>query len=325
VVTLTFFNSLLDRPKKRVYFLTMSFTQRSFQNQTDLDLMLALARAHRSETLHDIDLPYRLCSWGLDDKQNTQLWFNAQGELAGWAVMQTPFWTIDLLVAPDVESELYPQVLAWADARAKQIVDTPTGRPSWFVPTFQRHTQQIAPLEALGFASQTQADYSWAKALLRHTDPLPGPILPEGFTIRPLAGQAEVPGYVELHRIAFDTKNMTEPWRARTLQHSAYRPDLDLVVIAPDGRLAAFCIAWLDHDSSGKSLGRIEPLGTHPDFRKLGLGRAALHEAMRRLRALGADAIDVESDITEGSAFSFYQAQGFKVIEKVEVMGRDYA
>ena len=148
--------------------------------------------------------------------------------------------------------------------------------------------------------------------------------MPEGFAIRPLAGQAEVPGYVELHRAAFDTRNMTDPWRARTLQHPLYRPDLDLVVTAPEGRLAAFCIAWLDHDSNGTPIGRIEPLGVHPDFRKLGLGRAALVEALRRLRALGAETIYVESDKTEGSAFGFYQTMGFQLVEEVEVFGKDY-
>lgn len=316
---------MLDRNEGRVYFLDMPFSQRPIQDDHDLLAMLALARAHRTETLHDVDLPYRLCSWALDETQNTQLWFDEANALVGWVILQTPFWTIDFEYAHPAEAELAPTILAWADARAKQIVNEPSGHPSWFALAFRRQTARAKYLEALGFVAQTEADWPWSKALLKHTTSIPVPTVPPGFAIRPLAGQAEVAGYVELHRTAFDTKNMTEPWRARTLLRPEYRPDLDVVVTAPDGRLAAFCIAWIDRTDSDKPIGRIEPLGTHPDFRKLGLGRAALLEAMRRLRALGADTIYVESDKTEGSAFPFYRGQGFEVVEEVDVFGKTYA
>jgi mycothiol synthase len=304
----------------------MSLSQRPLQNESDKALLLALAQKYRSETLHDIDLPYRLCSWGLDELQNTQLWFDETGQLVGWAIMQTPFWTIDYQFAPQLVAELHPKILAWADTRAKAIIDEPSGHDLWFAMAFTRQIARIKDLEALGFKSQTHAEYPRAKALLRHTQPLASEMkpLPEGFTIRPLAGRAEAPAYVELHRAAFDTKNMTKPWRARTLQHPLYRPDLDLVVTASNGRLAAFCIAWLDHDAKGTPIGRIEPLGVHPDFRKLGLGRAALVEAMRRLQTLGVNTIYVESDKTEGSTFNFYQSLGFELVEEVEVFGKNY-
>lgn len=309
----------------------MSSNHRSLANENDKILMLALAQAYRSETLHDVDLPYRLCSWALDEPPNTQLWFDEAGQLVGWVVMQTPFWTIDYQYDPKLEADLHPKILAWADARARQIVNEPSGHPTWFVMAFKQQTARIRDLEALGFKAQSNGpEFSWAKALLRiNILPDERPAVPEGFAIRPLAGQAEVPAYVELHRAAFDTKNMTEPWRARTLQHPLYQPDLDLVVTspfgrAPDGRLAAFCIGWLDPDSASKPIGRIEPLGVHPDFRKLGLGRAALLEAMRRLRARGAESIWVETDKGSGTAFSFYQSLGFEVAEEVEVFGKDY-
>jgi hypothetical protein len=40
-----------------------------------------------------------------------------------------------------------------------------------------------------------------------------------------------------------------------------YRHDLDQVVEAPDGRLAAFALGWLD---AANRVGELEPVGTDP-------------------------------------------------------------
>ena len=76
----------------------------------------------------------------------------------------------------------------------------------------------------------------------------------------------EIAAYVNLHQAVFESKNMTVAWRERTLQRPKYIPDLDLVIAAPDGRLAAFCVCWLHKDLNGNISGQIEPLGVHSDF-----------------------------------------------------------
>ncbi len=140
---------------------------------------------------------------------------------------------------------------------------------------------------------------------------------PTGFVIRPLNGESEVSAYVELHRAAFESRNMTVEWRARTLRSREYIPDLDLVCVAPDGRLAAFCIGWLN--PTGPVSGQIEPLGVHPDWRHLGLGRAILGEALRRLHHRGATRVYVETDQYRDAALGLYESTGFRVIEDVLV------
>ena len=69
--------------------------QRGFSGETDVQAMIALAHLAPTDNLHVADLPYRMSSWALDEPDNIGLWFDAEGELVGWAVMQTPFWTID--------------------------------------------------------------------------------------------------------------------------------------------------------------------------------------------------------------------------------------
>lgn len=284
--------------------------------------LITLAELDPANNLHVTDLPWRFSSWALDNPQNVQLWRDASGQLLAWAVLQTPFWALDYAIHPDA-GHLHPQILAWADERARELLDTPYGHPAWFVNAFNRQSSRCAELEAAGFAAQTDVgETSWSKVFLQRSaqTPIKAYPPPAGFTARPLAGESEVEAYVNLHQSVFESKNMTVEWRARTLQHPHYCPELDVVVAAADGRLAAFCIGWL----SGKR-GQIEPLGCHKDYRRYALGRVALAETLRRLVALGAQEIVVETDSYRNTAFALYESLGFRVAEEVTVFRKEYA
>ena len=138
----------------------------------------------------------------------------------------------------------------------------------------------------------------------------PSPILPCPLALQsaPWPARNEVDAYVELHQAVFGSKNMTPAWRARTLARPEYRPDLDLVAVAPDGRLAAFCICWLNRGPGGEVSGQVEPLGVHADFRRQGLGRTILVEGLRRLQEHGAASVAVETDNYRDAAFALYTA-----------------
>jgi ribosomal protein S18 acetylase RimI-like enzyme len=300
---------------------------RAFTGEPDLQAMAALTNAFPSTNLHVTDLPYRFSSWALDDPDNIALWVDDGGALLGWAILQTPFWTIDSACHPQAAPTLYPQILAWADARARQIAATPAGRPLWFVNVFSGQHDRIHALEAAGFAAQTDVgEDSWSKVLLRRDSrlPLPETALPEGFTIRPLAGAQEVDAYVALHQAVFESKNMTAAWRARTLARPEYLRALDLVAVAPDGRLAAFCIGWLHRGPGSEISGQIEPLGVHAGFRRQGLGRSILAAGLRRLQQHGAASVAVETDNYRDAAFALYTSVGFQVVEDVLVYRKEY-
>ena len=152
-------------------------------------------------------------------------------------------------------------------------------------------------------------------------DPVPACPTPSGFAVRPLARENEIDAYVKLHRIAFESKNMTADWRLRTLHHPGYRNDLDLVVTAPNGQIVAFCICWLN---TAVGIGQIEPLGVHEDFRGLGLGRVILTEGIHRLIQSGATRLCVETDNNRYTAFELYESVGFRVEKDVLVYRHDY-
>jgi len=300
--------------------------RRTFHGEADLEAMSALARAYPAAHLHTIDLPYRFSSWALDDAANTALWFTPDGRLVAWAVLQAPFWAVDHARQPDVDEGLGREVWAWADARARALAGTPGGRPAWFVNVFSGQQDLIRELEASGFTCQTNAcEDSWSKVWMRRPAELPAQCpVPTGHTIRPLAGEGEVAAYAELQREVFGTQNMTAEWRSRTLRRPEYIPDLDLVAEAPGGRLAAFCIGWLDRHHPEGPAAQIEPMGVREEMRHLGLGRAILSETLKRLAQHGAGHIYVETDSYRDAALELYEAVGFRVIREVLVYRKDY-
>ena len=305
----------------------MKIIQRIYGGESDIQAMIALVRVFQKDSLHVMDLPYRFSSWAFDDPANISIWTGEKGDVLAWAILQAPFWAIDYVCHPEVSQDLHPQILSWADHRAREVQSTPFGRPVWYINIFASKRERRREIEKAGFESQAdKGDDSWSKVWMQHAGykTIEERASPPGFQIRPLAGQNEVEAYVELHRAVFESKNMTREWRSRILQQPAYRAELDLVVIAPKGRLAAFCIGWLGTDTEGKRIGQVEPMGVHQDFRALGVGSAILTEGIKRLYQCGADRVYVETDMHRNAALSLYKRVGFSAIEDVIVYGKEY-
>jgi ribosomal protein S18 acetylase RimI-like enzyme len=92
----------------------------------------------------------------------------------------------------------------------------------------------------------------------------------------------------------------------------AYIPDHDLVAVAPDGRIAAFTIFWPDTELS---LAQFEPVGTEPEFHRMGLGRAVILEALRRLADAGIEHARVMTNGDNHAAIALYEACGFERVD----------
>ncbi|WP_248962362.1 GNAT family N-acetyltransferase [Sphaerisporangium perillae] len=90
-----------------------------------------------------------------------------------------------------------------------------------------------------------------------------------------------------------------------------YQAELDWLVEASDGSPAAFCLAWLDERNRAVAL---EPVGTDPGHRRLGLASAATLAALHAARRRGAESACVcaRGDDGHPSARATYQALGFE-------------
>jgi ribosomal protein S18 acetylase RimI-like enzyme len=129
--------------------------------------------------------------------------------------------------------------------------------------------------------------------------------------VRAFAGEPEVEAYVAMHRDAWsDLRPSTYTVEAHrcVMALPGYAPELNPVVVATDGALAAGCVCWLDRRNR---TAEIEPLGTRPAFRRRGLARALVLDALGRMRAHGADRALVYGISGNEPARRLYLSTGF--------------
>jgi ribosomal protein S18 acetylase RimI-like enzyme len=63
-----------------------------------------------------------------------------------------------------------------------------------------------------------------------------------------------------------------------------YSFDWDLIAVSPEGKQVAQSLVWL---YPGNQTAEIDPVGTHPDYRKRGLARALVLESFKRMGNCG--------------------------------------
>jgi len=170
----------------------------------------------------------------------------------------------------------------------------------------------------------TERGYSRSKYLAEHMrrrfflDLISDSITPSGYTIRTLGDESELPARSWLSWKAFhpdepDEKYQGWEWYKNVQRVPLYRRDLDIVAVAEDGELAAFCTVWFD-DVTRTAV--FEPVGTHPNHQKRGLGKAVMTEGLRRAERLGATLATVSSCGT--AAHALYESMGFTEFDILE-------
>jgi ribosomal protein S18 acetylase RimI-like enzyme len=140
---------------------------------------------------------------------------------------------------------------------------------------------------------------------------VPAPVVPEGFRLRAVRSADDFHKRVALHRAVWAPSRLTEEGYRKVTAAWPYRADLDCVVEAPDGSFAAYVLCWFDEDNG---VGEFEPVGTHPGYRRRGLGAAVCRYALGRLQEEGARSAIVYGggrDEDERSR-ALYESVGFR-------------
>ena len=138
-------------------------------------------------------------------------------------------------------------------------------------------------IEAHGFTHDAAAP--WDLMNMRDLQEIEEPALPAGYRLTTMQEIGDIALRVAVHRAAWEPSKLTEEKYAAAMSTWPYRADLDFVVEAPDGMLASSALGWYDE---ANRTGEFEPVGTHPDHRRLGLARAVMLFGMQRFRAAGA-------------------------------------
>lgn len=146
-------------------------------------------------------------------------------------------------------------------------------------------------------------------------EPFPPIATPDGFRLTSLAEECD---WGKVHRVLWrgfdhgDDVPMNDEElesRRRMFDTPRGRRDLKIAVVAPNGEFAAFCGMFYEAENR---FALVEPVATDPEYRRLGLGRAAVLEGIRRCGSLGATVAYVASDLP------FYQSMGFRKVYNSE-------
>lgn len=131
--------------------------------------------------------------------------------------------------------------------------------------------------------------------------------VPSGYR---LGTTADVGARVAVQRSAFAGSTMTDEKYERVRGTWPHREELDVVVEHAD-EYTAFALGWLD-DANG--IVELEPVGTHADHGRRGLACAAILEALRRARLVGAHTATVSArgDDAYPAPLRLYRSLGFE-------------
>ena len=264
------------------------------------------ARSRSSCTVGDIEW------WTVNDPDQpaegqVRLWF-LDGEAVGWDWPDPPL-ACDWHLRPGLERA--PFLEPMLDRLEAGALDARNADPTvaftraW---AMDSDAEAVEVLTRRGYVPDGMALSHWLRTLpVDGGEPVPDPPLPAGYRHASVRWPADLEARVEVHRAAFAPSKMTlEKYRLLGgLPH--YDARRDRVIVAPDGTFAAFANAWFDPDAL---VGELEPVGTHPDHRRLGLGRAVCLAAIRELEGLGAREVIIFTGQSNEAAEALYASLG---------------
>ena len=246
-----------------------------------------------------------------------RLWFS-DGDLVAWAWAFLPRQvkrndgSVRDVTGADLSYQVHPEhaglvdeVIDWYDevAAGLERTATPCAGDEFALQRWAAHGYQTDP-DSLG------DDGGWTQLNERDLIDVELPALPGGFRFR-TADEAGPEAAVQAHLDAWSPSGYTAEDYENVRQTAAYRGDLHILVEAPDGTMAASTIMWLDEANKSAEF---EPVGTHPGYRRLGLGTAMLRHGMQLAREAGATHMTVACAGAPGhpEARGLYYGVGFR-------------
>jgi ribosomal protein S18 acetylase RimI-like enzyme len=241
-----------------------------------------------------------------------RVWENTIGQVVGFAMLwqrqrNDDYLVLDQFVHPSHKNEvIFDEILSWAIERTQTLTIQQTKAIQISVnaldPKIKTH------LEHYNFAP-LPSDFEQHNIYFVRSpqETLPAPILPQGYVIRPMQGLAELKEYQTL----FGFSAVNEQYERALLTSDEYR---HLVVVNPNGKLVSYCefsICRNEWVQSGQHIGWIDYVGTAPEQRRQGLGRAILIASLKEMKAWGTDTVMLITVNVNKPAVGLYNTTGF--------------
>lgn len=200
---------------------------------------------------------------------------------------------------------LKPEMLAYAEQNLAAIDDDGRRCLQAYANNFDHAFEST--LRAGGYERRPRSDRPMSQYVV--PDPFPAIDLPAGFRLKSLADDNDLVKVDRVLHRGFNHPGEPPPdgieGRKQMQSGPHFRKDTTIVVEAPSGAFVAFSGLWLEPVNT---FGYVEPVATDPDYRRMGLGRAAVLEGIRRCALEGARVAYVGADLP------FYLAMGFKTL-----------
>jgi ribosomal protein S18 acetylase RimI-like enzyme len=240
---------------------------------------------------------------------NIYLWKDAD-RLLGWVLLSMDDNAFDVYVQPELcGTAQEEELLSWTVEKMSELNEVQT---IWVA---EDDAFRKGWLEQRGFLVDEKEYFCFLKRDL--SGPLDGPALPAGFTLRHSRGEEDARLRSVTSAAAFESSKPFDEYLLRTsrfMQSPVYVPEHELFVEAADGTIASFCIIWTDPVTK---TGLFEPVGTHPQFQRKGLGKSLLFEGFRKLKAQGMTEASLCTHNTNPAAMRLYESVGFRQVKRL--------
>jgi mycothiol synthase len=268
----------------------------------------AIAATDHCGYLHPGDIPHHLYNGNqkYDAAEIMTLWEDERG-LAAWLLVGPGHRSFDAQVRPHLRGGAFERdLLAFAGRRTAELMRRHgIAGDHVYADVFRCDGARTRLLQALGWQIDGDVPYVLNRTAI---EAIPTPSIPDGYSLQTATGGQDAAALAEVHNASFGSSWTAETYR-RVMESPGYAPERELLIRAPDDSFAAFTVIWFDHRNR---TGLFEPVGTHRDHRRRGLGRALLRWGMRRMAAAGMRYATVAHFGDNEAARGLYQGAGFR-------------
>lgn len=290
----------------------------AYRKASDLEgaqasLMNWVRQTSQRNYLHKGDIGHRLFNgcYGYDKADMFRYWLDDAGEIAAFVLLYPHWESFDLQVAPSLSrGDAHAELIRYCEDETLRLGQK-YGKTikEWVIEVCEYDSGLQDFLAAHGYSRSKH----WFTFTRHQLDFFPDAALPDGFHFHDAAA-VDVEALADVHNHSFTNK-----WNADSYGEVFRSPHLEyeIVVVAPDGRFAAFTNVWID--DLNRSL-LFEPVGTHSDFRRRGLGKALMTYVLKRMKAehnLVCAYVCHEPPDKNPASGALYAAVGFQELHKI--------
>lgn len=292
--------------------------ERAYRGASDLAraqaaVMNWVRQASQSGYLHKGDIGHRLFNscYGYDKADVFRYWIDDAGEVGAFALLYPHWESYDLQVAPSLcLSGCHADLIRYCEDETLRLGQKYRKTiKAWVVEVSEYNKDHQEFLATCGYTRSKH----WFTLTRHQLDHYPDAALPPGFTFHD-ASAADVEALAVVHNHSFTNK-----WNAASYGEVFRSPHLEyeIVVVAPNGRFAAFTNVWVD--DVNRSL-LFEPVGAHSDYRRRGLGKALMTYTLKRMKAehdLVCAYVCHEPADKNPASGALYASVGFRELHKI--------